>query len=410
VELYWQALLRDVPLAEYRDGSENRELLAACAELNRLADFRGPNAGGQVTPGTLFRGTAVYFDANDPKGRVVTPPGVLDGPVISQFLFRDVAFGSQSLSAMIRPAAPTSEFLITQEDWLRAQNGQPPQRGPGFEATPRYITNGRDLAEWIRHTPLYAGNLGTAQLLYVGAAAAAPGYGGMFPGAQPATNPTNPYRALRTQNAAASFGALHAMSLMYEGLNSAVRAAYWQKYFLHRTLRPEAYGGLVHQRLINGVSDYPLPDVVLRSEALDRTRAKRGTLLLSHTYPDGAPNFPAYPGGSAVPGAVVVTMLKAFFDGSRVIENPVQPDPRDPTRLVPYAGPPLTLGGELNKLATNMGYGRNWGGIHWRSDAAASMPLGEEVAIGMLREVRMTVRERFEGFSFTRFDGSRATV
>jgi hypothetical protein len=62
----------------------------------------------------------------------------------------------------------------------------------------------------------------------------------------------------------------------------------------------------------------------------------------------------------------------------------VQPDPLDPTRLVPYSGPPLTVGGELNKLAVNFGFGRNWAGIHWRSDAAASMALGEEVAIGLL--------------------------
>ena len=33
VEVYWQALLRDVPLTEFRDGTENREVLAACEEL-----------------------------------------------------------------------------------------------------------------------------------------------------------------------------------------------------------------------------------------------------------------------------------------------------------------------------------------------------------------------------------------
>jgi len=42
----------------------------------------------------------------------------------------------------------------------------------------------------------------------------------------------------------------------------------------------------------------------------------------------------------------------------------------DPTKLIPYVGPPLTVGGELNKLATNIGQGRNWAGIHFRSDAA----------------------------------------
>jgi len=46
----------------------------------------------------------------------------------------------------------------------------------------------------------------------------------------------------------------------------------------------------------------------------------------------------------------------------------------------------------------------------WRSDASASMALGEEVAIGMLRDERTTLRESFDGFSFTRFDGSRVTI
>jgi hypothetical protein len=190
----------------------------------------------------------------------------------------------------------------------------------------------------------------------------------------------------------------------------APRAAYWQKWYVHRTLRPEAYGGLAHQRLANGVSDYPLHEDFLRSEALDRTRAKQGTYLLSQTVPDGSPVFSAYPGGGAAIAGVTATLLKAFFDEGRVISDPVQPDPRDPTRLVPYSGPPLTVGGELNKLAANLTIGRNWMGIHWLSDAAASMAIGEEVAIGLLRDERTTFREAFDGFSFTRFDGSRVTV
>ena len=109
-------------------------------------------------------------------------------------------------------------------------------------------------------------------------------------------------------------------------------------------------------------------------------------------------------------GAVSATILKAFFDETFVIPNPVQPDPSDPTRLIPYVGPPLTVGGELNKLATNLGQARNWAGIHWRSDAAASLPQAEEVAIALLRDERDTYKERFDGFSFTRFDGTSVVI
>src|SRR5918995_1310178 len=201
----------------------------------------------------------------------------------------------------------------------------------------------------------------------------------MFPAAQPPLSPANPYRRLRIQSAgSASFGPSHLQAILAQGIVYAPRAAYWQKWFVHRTLRPEAYGGLAHHRLANGVTDYPLHDDFLRSEALDRTRAKQGSHLLSQTFPEGSPVFPSYPGGGASVAGAMATVL--------------------------------TVGGELNKLGMNFAMGRNWTGIHWWSDAAASMAIGEEVALSLLRDEHMTIREPFEGFSLTRFDGSRVIV
>ena len=37
VEVYWQSLLRDVPLTELRDDTTNRDVLAATEEINKLA-------------------------------------------------------------------------------------------------------------------------------------------------------------------------------------------------------------------------------------------------------------------------------------------------------------------------------------------------------------------------------------
>jgi len=61
VEVYWQALLRDVPLNELRDDTTNKDVLAAVEEINKLSDFNGPKADGRVTPGTLFRANALYL-------------------------------------------------------------------------------------------------------------------------------------------------------------------------------------------------------------------------------------------------------------------------------------------------------------------------------------------------------------
>ena len=104
-----------------------------------------------------------------------------------------------------------------------------------------------------------------------------------------------------------------------------------------------------------------------------------------------------------------MTILKAWFDESQVIPNPVQATP-DGLSLIPYTGAPLTVGGELNKLAANVAIGRNIAGVHWRSDAAESLKLGEAVAISILRDHRGCFNEAFNGFTFTKFDGTTATV
>ena len=102
-------------------------------------------------------------------------------------------------------------------------------------------------------------------------------------------------------------------------------------------------------------------------------------------------------------------MLKAFFDEAYLVPNPVVPTP-DGLALRFYDGPPLAIGGELDKLAWNIIMGRNFAGIHWRSDAAAGLELGERVAIAVLREMKLTGNELFAGFNLRRFDGRRVTV
>jgi putative heme degradation protein len=99
-------------------------------------------------------------------------------------------------------------------------------------------------------------------------------------------------------------------------------------------------------------------------------------------------------------------MLKAFFNENFVIQNPVVPN-EDGTELVPYEGDPLTIGGELNKLGSNIAIGRNFAGVHYRSDAYESMLLGEQVAIHILEEMAYTWNINFQnGFSLTKFDGT----
>jgi hypothetical protein len=69
----------------------------------------------------------------------------------------------------------------------------------------------------------------------------------------------------------------------------------------------------------------------------------------------------------------------------------------------------MTIGGELNKLASNVSLGRNFAGVHWRSDHAESLRLGEQVAIHLLREIVQTYNERVS-FTITKFDGTNAVL
>jgi hypothetical protein len=408
VESYWQSLLRDVPFAEYRGDTSNELVLAAANELDGLQGYTGPrDANGRVTPELLFRGTARYIDKSDPTGRSprsVVPSGVTVGPYISQFILQDIPYGTQYIPGALRVQLPGNDFLTNYDEWLANQDGKAATRKITLDPVRRYLAYGRDLAEYARGgSPSFWGAsqwLGTAASsdpLAVG------GLGAPF-------SSTNPYLKLtKTSAGSGAFNSAYVQAFLPLSTSREIRANYWAKWFVHRVPRPEAVGGLIHNHLVNGV-DYPIHEDALSSEAADRSFQKFGTYLISSAYPEGAPNHSSYPGGASSNAAINATILKAFYDESYVIQNPVQPDPQDPTKLIPYVGPPLTVGGELNKLATNIGTGRNWAGIHWRSDAAASLPQAEEIAISLLRDERNTFREAFEGFKFTRFDGSSVVI
>jgi hypothetical protein len=49
-------------------------------------------------------------------------------------------------------------------------------------------------------------------------------------------------------------------------------------------------------------------------------------------------------------------------------------------------------------------------GVHWRSDYAESLKLGEAVAISVLRDQKLTYGETFNGYTLTRFNGQAITV
>jgi len=98
-----------------------------------------------------------------------------------------------------------------------------------------------------------------------------------------------------------------------------------------------------------------------------------------------------------------------MFDESFVIPNPVMPNV-DGTALVPYVGPPLTVRGELNKLAWNIGIGRLAAGIHWRQDITQGNLLGEQITLGLMRDMKLACNEPYTGYTYTSFKGQTIQV
>jgi hypothetical protein len=374
IELYWQALARDVPFGEY---GSNPLTARAAAELSALAGFRGPRKAGEVTPGLLFRGSG---------------EGDLAGPYISQFLSKPVPFLPIRVEQKIRTAVPAVDYMTGFDDWLAIQNGAISGVNQ-FDASPRYIRSGRDLAEYVHRDFSYQSCLSA---FLIALKAGAPPDGG------------NPYKHSRTQSAFTTFGQPFVLSLLALVTQSALKACWYQKWIVHRRIRPEELAGKMEAQL-SGRGQYPLPSGLQDSAALAEVRKRYGTALLPQPYPEGCPTHPSYPAGHAAIAGACVTAIKACLDESYVLPEPVMAS-ADGLTLAPWKGADLTVGGELDKLASNIALGRGFAGVHWRSDSAEGLRLGEEVAIRILEEISLTGNELFSGFSLRRFDGRRVQV
>ena len=382
VENYWEALLRDVPFSQYQTSTL---AAAAAAELNGLSDFRGPRIGGMVTPGTLFRG----FTAGD-----------LIGPYISQFFFPTLQYGAAEVVQQYQTYLPVggggADYLTDMPSWLAAQNGQGPFASNVIDPQRRYLRNGRDLSAYVHIDVLFEAYF-NACIYLVDAGAR--------------LNPGNPYLASSNQTGFGTFGAPHLKTMVAEVATRALKAVWYQKWIVHRALRPEAYCGLVHMTLANTKS-YPVHSDVLNSDAVQQVFTRNGSHFLPMAFPEGCPTHPSYGAGHATVAGACSTIVKAFFDESWVVPNPVMASD-DGLSLVPYTGSDavqITLGGEMNKIAANVAVGRNHAGVHWRSDYEESLMLGEAVAISVLRDQRKCYNETFNGFTFTKFDGTQITV
>ncbi|MEM1181181.1 MAG: vanadium-dependent haloperoxidase, partial [Acidobacteriota bacterium] len=235
------------------------------------------------------------------------------------------------------------------------------------------------------------------------------------------------------------------LTLVTEVATRALKAVRYQKFNIHRRLRPEALGGQLDRWInrtdLQGGPLRPLAPLAERFTALEwggdkltaRIRAhnyknnddhfrkepsaKEDSYLLPMAFPEGSPMHPAYGAGHATVAGACVTILKAYFDhgwtppefldGKKPIAYEPSADGSQLLRV--HLREPLTVEGELNKLAANIAIGRNWGGVHYYTDYIESFRMGEQIAIGLLEEQKLTYPENFT-MTVPLFDGGSVRI
>jgi hypothetical protein len=386
VELYWGSLLRDIAFTDYPG---NAVAGLAAAELSGLPAYAGPrNPGtGQVTPNLLFRGRF---------------PGETHGPYVSQCMLQPTTLGALPITQQYTTNMSGTDFMLDPGEFLKVQNGIDTMRTLTPLAPPQYLHDGRGFAAYTHVDVLYQAYF----IAYL-----------VLNSLKVSLNPGNPYNTSKTQNGFASLGQPDIAATLAAAAAEALKAVWYQKWWVHLRHRPESGGGIVHL-LKTGQGNTILGHVsgtVLNSQAVQRCFAANNSFLLSQAFPEGSPTHPAYPTGHGTVAGACITVLKFFFDGA--FELPaadVIVPTNDGTATVPYVAPagepPLTVNGELHKLASNVSYGHGiHGGIHWRSDTETSIQLGEAVALSYLRDRARTYNERFS-VTLTKLDGTPETI
>ena len=438
-EVYAQALLRDVPFTEIVDcsghvtcktcsegGGKPLTVVEVFNELNKLTWFKSDDCcslsvhevnrkRGKLTGQTAFRGIT---------------PGDAIGPYISQFLLagnpgingRDtvneksdglISYGAIRANQRVRYAKPCDDHMINWKEWLDVQEGADLRDLEFYESEPayRFITTPRDMATYVHYDALYESYLNACLILLAEGIPFDPGI------------PFQRDDHIDHQQGFAHFGGPHILSLVTEVATRALKAVRYQKFNIHRRLRPEALAARLTRQEDLNVSEIdtmvaalqPILDMIDEKNPEDPD-SPDGNYLLPMAFCEGSPMHPSYGAGHATVAGACVTILKAFFDH----KHPLNVAGNDSTAFVPTSDGAslvtvpvvdgtLTVEGELNKLASNIAIGRDWAGVHYFTDYIESLRMGEQIAIGILEEQKLTYDENFS-MTVPLFDGGSIRI
>ncbi len=429
-----------------RNRRSARTLLAKDGKLTEQTLFRGSTKGAQTGPYIsqfMLIGAGSLACGGDGKSGY---PGK-DASFDPEDGF--IPYGSLIIDQRTLSHKNCLDYMTDWCSWLDVQNGANVKGADQFESERRFITTPRDLATYVHFDALYEAYLNAALIMQGLGIPASKG----FPEPSPSTR----------RDAFATYGGPHILSLVCEVATRCLKAVRRQKFNYHRRARPEVMGGrftltkmlwdknckptkeLVDKlgcsadAFASSLSEIPpqLRDAVIEHNAHQNTLKRnihcKGpcfdekkwnekfpdcNLLLPMAFPEGSPMHPAYGAGHATVAGGCVTMLKAFFE---MFEDCNSYEERKlPFCLVPDGQghhlvqdkkykQPLTVQGELDKLAANISIGRNMAGVHYYSDYYDSLRMGERIAIGIMMEQAPTYGDYME-MTFKSYDGDYITI
>lgn len=426
VELYCQVLARDVPFNDYNLGNAIIEDILVTpgymVQQNVLDNLPDYSPSGTIDVKTLFRGIG---------------PAEHFGPYISQLLYLNVPMGAGTLEQKYN-CPPTKAYCVANtlvNEWGRNRFEMINMENTtitGFPAvptmTPLYVHDGRSLAEAVHTDPIY-------QFFYQA--------GLILAGLGVASNPSWPVYNNMTHFPCCSGGGSW-QSVIGHVANEALKHAWYRKWQMYRRERPEAFSlwiDNIKNNIVANTNNYNISDVILNNSVLDAIKTANSqwgspdfddSYLLCTSFREGSPTHPAYPSGHATIAGACCTLLKIFFhceqpwsavnlNNSRI--NPISPaqyveSNATGSLLVEYTAgdkTSMTIAGEVNKLASNIAMGRNFAGIHYRTDAMQGILLGEQVAIRYMEDmlsaqVHNNVNGSAISISFTNFKGQTVTI
>ena len=379
-------------------GRDGRAVVARAAARRAVRRLGGLAAGGPGVRGPLAavglpgseggRGGHAGDALPGPRARAT-----LAGPYLSQFLLGELPMLPVKIEQRIRTAVPGVDYL-TDYDELAARPERRHRRGQPLRRAPRYIRNGRDLGEYVHRDFTYQSFLGACLMA-------------LRMGALP--DGGNPYKHSRTQAPFTTFGQPFLVYLLAVVTQVALKTCWYQKWRVHRRLRPEEFGGRVEAHL-RGTASYPLHERAARLGGAGRDAPAAGLGAARPGVPGRVPDPSVLPGGArghrrglrhraqGLPGREARPPRAGRGGRRRPVAPAVEGGGAHRRRRARQAGRQHRHRPQLRRRAL----------AQRRRRGAAS--LGEAVAIELLSEVTLTGNEMFEGFSLQRFDGQRVSV